>query len=112
MNENAGSDYIQAWKLSEVTDGGGIGCVEESKDVRFAPGDFVTSFTWPWQTKAILDGKQLNKVTFCHFFAFPLEKNNIDKCALTSSNMRLKTMDIHGEGIEWRHVMTVRGASI
>ncbi|XP_058017958.1 prostaglandin reductase 2 [Ahaetulla prasina] len=62
MNEDAGSDYLQAWKLSEVTDGGGIGCVEESKDVRFAPGDFVTSFTWPWQTKAILDGKQLNKI--------------------------------------------------
>lgn len=40
------------------------------------------------------------------------EKQYIDKCALTSSNMRLKTMDIHGEGIEWRHVMTVRGASI
>uniref|UniRef100_A0A8C6XZJ1 Prostaglandin reductase 2 n=1 Tax=Naja naja TaxID=35670 RepID=A0A8C6XZJ1_NAJNA len=62
MNEDSGSDYIQAWKLSEVTDGGGIGCVEESKDVCFTPGDFVTSFTWPWQTKAILDGKQLNKI--------------------------------------------------
>ncbi|XP_070614269.1 prostaglandin reductase 2 isoform X4 [Erythrolamprus reginae] len=62
MNENSGSDYIKAWKLSETADGGGIGCVEESKDVRFAPGDFVTSFTWPWQTKAILDGKQLNKL--------------------------------------------------
>uniref|UniRef100_A0A670XZE1 15-oxoprostaglandin 13-reductase n=1 Tax=Pseudonaja textilis TaxID=8673 RepID=A0A670XZE1_PSETE len=62
MNEDSGSDYIQAWKLSEVIDGGGIGCVEESKDVCFAPGEFVTSFTWPWQTKAILDGKQLNKI--------------------------------------------------
>ncbi|XP_013912814.1 PREDICTED: prostaglandin reductase 2 [Thamnophis sirtalis] len=62
MNEDAGSDYLQAWKLSEVIDGGGIGCVEESKDVRFTPGDFVTSFNWPWQTKAILEGKQLNKI--------------------------------------------------
>ncbi|XP_072842310.2 prostaglandin reductase 2 isoform X1 [Pogona vitticeps] len=62
MNENTGSDYLQAWKLSEVTDGGGVGSVEESKDERFVEGDFVTSFNWPWQTKAILDGKQLEKV--------------------------------------------------
>lgn len=87
MNEDADFDYLQTWKLSEVTDGGGIGCVEESRDVHFAPGDFVTSFTWPWQTKAILDGKQLKKVAWWHLFPFPLEKNNIDECALTSSNM-------------------------
>ncbi|XP_015682519.1 prostaglandin reductase 2-like [Protobothrops mucrosquamatus] len=62
MNEDADFDYLQTWKLSEVADGGGIGCVEESRDVHFAPGDFVTSFTWPWQTKAILDGKQLKKI--------------------------------------------------
>ncbi|XP_053240033.1 prostaglandin reductase 2 isoform X3 [Podarcis raffonei] len=62
MNENSGSEYLQSWKLSEVTDGGGIGSVEESKDARFAAGDFVTSFNWPWQTKAILDGKQLEKI--------------------------------------------------
>ncbi|XP_061467256.1 prostaglandin reductase 2 [Rhineura floridana] len=62
MNEDTGSEYLQSWKLSEVTDGGGIGSVEESKDVHFAAGDFVTSFNWPWQTKAILDGKQLEKI--------------------------------------------------
>ncbi|CAI5763899.1 prostaglandin reductase 2 isoform X1 [Podarcis lilfordi] len=62
MNENSGSEYLLSWKLSEVTDGGGIGSVEESKDARFAAGDFVTSFYWPWQTKAILDGKQLEKI--------------------------------------------------
>ncbi|XP_062973712.1 prostaglandin reductase 2 [Elgaria multicarinata webbii] len=62
MNEGTGADYIEAWKLSEVANGGGIGSVEESKDVNFAAGDFVTSFTWPWQTKAILDGKQLEKI--------------------------------------------------
>ncbi|KAH0620665.1 hypothetical protein JD844_021336 [Phrynosoma platyrhinos] len=62
MNEDTGTDYLQAWKLSEVADGGGIGCVEESKYVNFAVGDFVTSFNWPWQTKAILDGKQLEKI--------------------------------------------------
>ncbi|XP_033002061.1 prostaglandin reductase 2 isoform X1 [Lacerta agilis] len=62
MNEDSGSEYLQSWKLSEVTDGGGIGSVEESKDARFAAGDVVTSFNWPWQTKAILDGKQLEKI--------------------------------------------------
>ncbi|KAJ6667215.1 hypothetical protein lerEdw1_017193 [Lerista edwardsae] len=62
MNENSGSDYLVAWKVSEVADGGGIGVVEESKDVRFAAGDFVTCFNWPWQTKAILDGKHLEKL--------------------------------------------------
>ncbi|XP_003214583.1 prostaglandin reductase 2 isoform X1 [Anolis carolinensis] len=62
MNEGSGVEYLQAWKLSEVADGGGIGSVEESKDVNFAVGDFVTSFNWPWQTKAILDGKQLEKI--------------------------------------------------
>ncbi|XP_044291716.1 prostaglandin reductase 2 isoform X2 [Varanus komodoensis] len=62
MNEDTGSEYLEPWKLSEVITGGGIGSVEESKDVHFAAGDFVTSFTWPWQTKAILDGKQLEKI--------------------------------------------------
>ncbi|XP_048342207.1 prostaglandin reductase 2-like [Sphaerodactylus townsendi] len=63
MNEDCGSsDYIQPWKLSEVASGGGIGVVEESKDACFSFGDFVTSFNWPWQTKAILDGKQLEKI--------------------------------------------------
>ncbi|XP_054826696.1 prostaglandin reductase 2 isoform X2 [Eublepharis macularius] len=62
MNEDSGSDYIQAWKLSEVASGGGIGAVEESKDPSFSVGDFATSFNWPWQTKAIIDGKQLEKI--------------------------------------------------
>nr|XP_056707312.1 prostaglandin reductase 2 [Euleptes europaea] len=62
MNEDTGADYIQPWKLSEVASGGGIGTVEESRDAGFSIGDFVTSFHWPWQTKAILDGKQLEKI--------------------------------------------------
>lgn len=62
MNEDSGSDYILPWKLSEVASGGGIGIVEESKEASFSIGDFVTSFHWPWQTKAILDGKQIEKV--------------------------------------------------
>ncbi|XP_048342215.1 prostaglandin reductase 2-like isoform X2 [Sphaerodactylus townsendi] len=63
MNEDCGSsDYIQPWKLSEVASGGGIGVVEESRDACFSFGDFVTSFNWPWQSKAILDGKQLEKI--------------------------------------------------
>lgn len=62
MNEDTGSDYLQPWQLSEVADGGGIGVVEESKHQNLAKGDFVTSFTWPWQTEAILDGDSLQKV--------------------------------------------------
>ncbi|XP_056348879.1 prostaglandin reductase 2 isoform X3 [Oenanthe melanoleuca] len=62
MNEDTGSDYLQPWQLSEVADGGGIGVVEESKHQNLAKGDFVTSFTWPWQTVAILDGDSLQKL--------------------------------------------------
>lgn len=62
MNEDTGSDYLQPWQLSEVADGGGIGVVEESKHSNLAKGDFVTSFTWPWQTVAILDGSLLQKL--------------------------------------------------
>ncbi|XP_077178841.1 prostaglandin reductase 2 [Paroedura picta] len=62
MNEDSGSDYILPWKVSEVASGGGIGIVEESKEAGFSIGDFVTSFHWPWQTKAILDGKQIEKL--------------------------------------------------
>ncbi|XP_015720121.1 prostaglandin reductase 2 [Coturnix japonica] len=62
MNEDTGSDYLLPWQLSEVADGGGIGVVEESKHNNFAKGDIVTSFNWPWQTVAILDGSLLQKV--------------------------------------------------
>lgn len=62
MNEDTGSDYLLPWQLSEVADGGGIGVVEESKHHNFAKGDIVTSFNWPWQTVAILDGSLLQKV--------------------------------------------------
>lgn len=62
MNEDTGSDYITPWQLSQVTEGGGIGIIEESKHGHFNKGDFVTSFMWPWQTKVILDGNGLEKV--------------------------------------------------
>ncbi|KAF2980069.1 hypothetical protein EK904_009505 [Melospiza melodia maxima] len=62
MNEDTGSDYLRPWQLSEVADGGGIGVVEESQHHNLAKGDFVTSFTWPWQTAAILDGDSLQKL--------------------------------------------------
>ncbi|XP_068802151.1 prostaglandin reductase 2-like isoform X2 [Struthio camelus] len=62
MNDDRSSDYLQPWHLSEVADGGGIGVVEESKHNKFAKGDFVTSFNWPWQTVAILDGGLLQKL--------------------------------------------------
>ncbi|KAM9238489.1 prostaglandin reductase 2 [Leptosomus discolor] len=62
MNEDTGADYLLPWQLSEVADGGGIGVVEESKHDNLAKGDFVTSFNWPWQTVAILDGSLLQKL--------------------------------------------------
>ncbi|KAM6171770.1 prostaglandin reductase 2 isoform 3-T3 [Erethizon dorsatum] len=62
MNEDTGTDYIAPWQLSQVADGGGIGVVEESKHTNLTKGDFVTSFYWPWQTRAILDGNSLEKV--------------------------------------------------
>ncbi|KFQ68185.1 Prostaglandin reductase 2 [Phaethon lepturus] len=62
MNEDTGSDYLLPWQLSEVADGGGIGVVEESRHDNLAKGDFVTSFSWPWQTVAILDGSLLQKL--------------------------------------------------
>ncbi|XP_035756863.1 prostaglandin reductase 2 isoform X1 [Egretta garzetta] len=62
MNEDTGSDYLLPWQLSEVADGGGIGIVEESKHDNLTKGDFVTSFNWPWQTVAILDGSLLQKI--------------------------------------------------
>ncbi|XP_023617134.1 prostaglandin reductase 2 isoform X2 [Myotis lucifugus] len=62
MNEDSGSDYLAPWQLSQVVDGGGIGIIEESKHTNFTKGEFVTSFYWPWQTKAILDGNSLEKI--------------------------------------------------
>ncbi|XP_047394334.1 prostaglandin reductase 2 isoform X3 [Sciurus carolinensis] len=62
MNEDTGSDYIAPWQLSQVVDGGGIGIIEASKHTNLNKGDFVTSFYWPWQTKAILDGNSLEKI--------------------------------------------------
>lgn len=62
MNEDTGSDYLLPWQLAEVADGGGVGVVEESKCDSLAKGDVVTSFNWPWQTVAILDGSLLQKV--------------------------------------------------
>lgn len=62
MNEDTGSDYLTPWQLSRVVDGGGVGVIEESKHTHLTQGDFVTSFSWPWQTEAILDGNSLEKV--------------------------------------------------
>uniref|UniRef100_A0A8D0G8C6 15-oxoprostaglandin 13-reductase n=1 Tax=Sphenodon punctatus TaxID=8508 RepID=A0A8D0G8C6_SPHPU len=62
MNEETGSDYLLPWQLSEVVDGGGIGFVEKSKYANLSTGDIVGFFNWPWQTKAILDGKLLQKL--------------------------------------------------
>ncbi|XP_040831251.1 prostaglandin reductase 2 isoform X2 [Ochotona curzoniae] len=62
MNEDTGSDYLTPWQLSRVVDGGGVGVIEESKHTHLTQGDFVTSFSWPWQTEAILDGNSLEKI--------------------------------------------------
>ncbi|XP_020841971.1 prostaglandin reductase 2-like [Phascolarctos cinereus] len=62
MNDYTGIDFMKPWQLSEVLDGGGVGIVEESQHTNWAKGDFVTSFNWPWQTKAILEGNTLEKI--------------------------------------------------
>ncbi|XP_023576078.1 prostaglandin reductase 2 isoform X2 [Octodon degus] len=62
MNDDTGTDYLAPWQLSQVADGGGIGVVEESRHTNLTKGDFVTSFYWPWQTRAILDGNSLEKI--------------------------------------------------
>ncbi|XP_020841983.1 prostaglandin reductase 2-like [Phascolarctos cinereus] len=62
MNETTFLEFMKPWELSEVIDGGGVGVIEESQHANLAKGDFVTSFYWPWQTKAILEGNTLEKV--------------------------------------------------
>ncbi|XP_056403103.1 prostaglandin reductase 2 isoform X1 [Hyla sarda] len=62
MNEDSGADYIQSWKISKVLDSGGIGVVEQSRHGHIKPGDIVTSFNWPWQTKCVLEGNTLTKL--------------------------------------------------
>ncbi|XP_068195144.1 prostaglandin reductase 2 [Antennarius striatus] len=62
MNEDTGADYLTPWLLGECVDGGGVGAVESSRFNGFNPGDVVTGFTWPWQTRAVLKGSVLQKV--------------------------------------------------
>jgi len=62
MNEDTGVDYVTPWQLSECVDGGGVGVVESSLCSACSEGDVVTSFNWPWQTKAVMKGSALQKV--------------------------------------------------
>ncbi|XP_070835101.1 prostaglandin reductase 2 [Chaetodon trifascialis] len=62
MNEDTGADYITPWQLSECVDGGGVGVVEASRCSVCTQGDVVTSFSWPWQTHAVMKGSDLQKV--------------------------------------------------
>ncbi|KAK5857710.1 hypothetical protein PBY51_010936 [Eleginops maclovinus] len=62
MNEDTGVDYVTPWQLSECVDGGGVGVVESSRCSACSEGDVVTSFNWPWQTKAVMKGSALQTV--------------------------------------------------
>ncbi|KAM9777507.1 prostaglandin reductase 2 [Neosynchiropus ocellatus] len=62
MNEDTGAEYLSPWKVDECVDGGGVGIVEASRHGACSEGDVVTSFTWPWQTRAVLSGSVLQKV--------------------------------------------------
>lgn len=62
MNEDTGADYLTPWQLSECVDGGGVGVVESSRCSACTEGDVVTSFNWPWQTCAVMEGSVLQKV--------------------------------------------------
>lgn len=63
MNEESAGSYLQIWKISEVVFSNGIGVVEQSKSNQLKVGDIVSDFNWPWQTKCILDGSSLKKVS-------------------------------------------------
>lgn len=62
MNDDTGADYLRPWPLSESVDGGGVGLVQSSFCSSFSQGDVVTSFNWPWQTHAVLQGTTLQKL--------------------------------------------------
>ncbi|XP_048455587.1 prostaglandin reductase 2 isoform X2 [Rhincodon typus] len=62
MNEDTGADYLPPWQVSSVVTGGGLGLVEDSKHQNFQKCDVVTSFNWPWQTRAVVDGAVLTKL--------------------------------------------------
>lgn len=62
MNDDTGADYLRPWPLSESVDGGGVGLVQSSLCSSFSEGDLVTSWNWPWQTHAILQGAVLQKL--------------------------------------------------
>ncbi|XP_078089743.1 prostaglandin reductase 2 isoform X4 [Mustelus asterias] len=61
MNEDSGSSYLTPWQVSSIITGGGVGVVEESKHQKFQKNDVVSSFNWPWQSQAVLDGQLLTK---------------------------------------------------
>uniref|UniRef100_S4RZF8 15-oxoprostaglandin 13-reductase n=1 Tax=Petromyzon marinus TaxID=7757 RepID=S4RZF8_PETMA len=62
MNEDPGTDYLSAWTVGGVAEGGGVGVVLSSRGEGLSPGDVVTSFSWPWQTHAVLPASGLQKV--------------------------------------------------
>lgn len=62
MNDDTGADYLQPWPLSRSVDGGGVGLVQSSLCSSLSEGDIVTSFTWPWQTHAVLPGTTVQKL--------------------------------------------------
>lgn len=70
MNEDSGAEYLTPWKLSESADGGGVGVVQSSRHDAYREGDVVTSFTWPWQTHAVVKGSILQKVETIYFYFF------------------------------------------
>lgn len=74
MNEDTGVGYVTPWQLSECVDGGGVGVVESSRCSACSEGDVVTSFNWPWQTKAVMKGSALQKV--CHITVCPWDKDH------------------------------------
>jgi NADPH-dependent curcumin reductase len=58
---NEGKSYIEPVKLGDVMRAGGVGEVLESKNAKFAPGDFVSGMA-NVQTHCITDGKGWVKV--------------------------------------------------
>ncbi|CAL9687141.1 unnamed protein product [Knipowitschia caucasica] len=62
MNHETGAEYLAPWPLHASAEGGGVGEVVRSRSSSVEERALVTSFTWPWQTYAVMQGERLQQV--------------------------------------------------
>uniref|UniRef100_A0AAV2JEY9 15-oxoprostaglandin 13-reductase n=1 Tax=Knipowitschia caucasica TaxID=637954 RepID=A0AAV2JEY9_KNICA len=61
MNHETGAEYLAPWPLHASAEGGGVGEVVRSRSSSVEERALVTSFTWPWQTYAVMQGERLQQ---------------------------------------------------